>query len=290
MFLLLYCCFTAAVLLLTARCEHFAKIRYRKGDLVQLFAQKNGGGGGEGADDRRRQRRSLGAPADKRWGVVLNPGVLRGGIQRNMVVAAESEGEGERARADVGLSEKRETEREAERDRESRSEVRVSLYSSIEVMPYARSGLLTAADAASLTGAPALLLLYFCFTSALLLHYCCFLARSGGVDGCGCTYIYTHTNTLSLSLTHTHTHSHATDAVGLAEEVEGLNYALVRAVQSPELLVRKFGASVFCKLWALFHKNQAYDLALEAFLLLYCCFTAALLLLTFTRTRHTTSR
>ena len=49
-------------------------------------------------DDRRRQRRSLGVPADKRWGVVLNPGVLRGGIQRNMVVAAESEGEGERAR------------------------------------------------------------------------------------------------------------------------------------------------------------------------------------------------
>jgi hypothetical protein len=125
-------------------------------------------------------------------GVVLNPGVLRGGIQRNMVVAAESEGERGRARADVGLSEKRETEREEERDKESTSEVRVSLYSSVEVMPYARSGVLTAADAASLAGAPALLLLYFCFPAVLLLFYCCITAAFWRVRGVLTAADYNH--------------------------------------------------------------------------------------------------
>jgi hypothetical protein len=61
--------------------------------------------------------------------------------------------------------------------------------------------------------------------------------------------------------------SHLTpcDRQRLVQCIEDLNYALVRAVQSPELLVDKFGAGVFCKLWALFQKNQSYDLALEEF-------------------------
>jgi hypothetical protein len=71
------------------------------------------------------------------------------------------------------------------------------------------------------------------------------------------------------------------------QAIKQLNYALVLAIQSPEFLVDKFGAAgappmyflywyksaysdkfgaaVFCKLWAMFQKNEAYDLALEAF-------------------------
>jgi len=56
-----------------------------------------------------------------------------------------------------------------------------------------------------------------------------------------------------------------TDRARLVEVINNLNYALVRAIQSPEVLVGKFGPAVFCKLWALFIKNKAYDLALGAF-------------------------
>jgi hypothetical protein len=56
-----------------------------------------------------------------------------------------------------------------------------------------------------------------------------------------------------------------TDRARLVEVINNLNYALLQAIQSPEVLVGKFGPAVFCKLWALFIKNKAYDLALGAF-------------------------
>ena len=56
-----------------------------------------------------------------------------------------------------------------------------------------------------------------------------------------------------------------TDRATLVEVINNLNYALVRAIQSPQVLVAKFGTAVFCKLWELFMKNKSYDLALGAF-------------------------
>ena len=55
-----------------------------------------------------------------------------------------------------------------------------------------------------------------------------------------------------------------TDRATLVEVINNLNYALVRAIQSPQVLVAKFGTAVFCKLWQLFMKNKSYDLALGA--------------------------
>jgi hypothetical protein len=146
-----------------ARRNDYTKIRYRKGDLVQLHATS-----AAVADTR-----CLGTLPDKRWGVVIKPGVMRGKIARNIVVAAEG-----------GF----------------KTEPTISLYTSMELMPFSRASVFTNLDQAS-----------------------------------------------------------------LVKVIEDLNYAVVLAIQSPEVIVGKFGSRVFCKLWAIFHKNKSYDLALEAF-------------------------
>ena len=58
------------------------------------------------------------------------------------------------------------------------------------------------------------------------------------------------------------------DRDSLVQTIRDLNHALTRkkgAILSPEILVDKFGADVFSKLWVMFEKNQSYELALGAF-------------------------
>jgi hypothetical protein len=58
------------------------------------------------------------------------------------------------------------------------------------------------------------------------------------------------------------------DRDSLVQTIRDLNHALTRkrgAILSPEILVDKFGADVFSKLWVMFEQNQSYELALGAF-------------------------
>jgi len=108
-----------------ARPADFAKVTYKRGDLVQLRADR-----GASENTSERDSRCLGARADKRFGVVLHAGVERGGIVRNILVASEQ--------TDDGDSEK---------------EARTSAYSSTELMPFNRLSEFTARDKISLVQA-----------------------------------------------------------------------------------------------------------------------------------------
>ena len=94
-----------------ARRSDYAKISsYRKGDMLQLMFRDAASAPPVAplvADSR-----CLGTLADNRSGVVIKPGVLRGGIMRNIVVAANVP---------------------------SKSEPVMSLYSANEVMPFTRA-------------------------------------------------------------------------------------------------------------------------------------------------------
>jgi len=94
-----------------ARRSDYAKISgYRKGDMLQLMFRDDASAPPVAplvADSR-----CLGTLADNRSGVVIKPGVLRGGIMRNIVVAANDP---------------------------SKSEPVMSLYSANEVMPFTRA-------------------------------------------------------------------------------------------------------------------------------------------------------
>ena len=94
-----------------ARRSDYAKISsYRKGDMLQLMFRDDASAPPVAplvADSR-----CLGTLADNRSGVVIKPGVLRGGIMRNIVVAANDP---------------------------SKSEPVMSLYSANEVMPFTLS-------------------------------------------------------------------------------------------------------------------------------------------------------